>query len=60
MDLEPGCVAVLKRSDPATGQVGFFVGREGGNVRLLGGNQSDAVNVASLAADRVIGKRMAE
>ena len=51
---------MLKRSDPATGQVGFCVGREGGNVRLLGGNQSDAVNVASFPADRVIGKRMPE
>ena len=48
---------MLKRGDQA-GHVGFFVGREGGRVRLPGGNQSDAVNVGSFPASLVIGKRM--
>lgn len=52
----PGCVVVLKRkgrtSDAATGSstgfhVAFFVDRTDTHIRLLGGNQSDAVKYSS-------------
>jgi uncharacterized protein (TIGR02594 family) len=54
-----GCVVVLSRgADPAKGHVGFYVGEEGGMVRLLGGNQGDAVTIASHAKSRLLGFRM--
>jgi hypothetical protein len=34
------------------------VGLEGGQVRLLGGNQGNAVSIASFGANRVIAKRL--
>lgn len=58
-DFEPGCVVVLSRGpDPAKGHVGFYVGDDNGLIQLLGGNQSDAVSVASYDKDRVVAKRM--
>lgn len=58
-DFEPGAVVVLSRgSDPSKGHVGFFVGRENGLIRLLGGNQSDAVSIASYDPDRLVAIRM--
>jgi uncharacterized protein (TIGR02594 family) len=54
----PGCIVVLKRGTPPKGHVGFYVGRESGRVRLLGGNQSEKVSIASFDIDRVIGKRL--
>ncbi|MCB1815721.1 MAG: TIGR02594 family protein, partial [Candidatus Competibacteraceae bacterium] len=56
--LVPGCIVVLKRGEPPKGHVGFFIGKEGNRIRLLGGNQNDAVNIASFDADRVIAKRL--
>jgi uncharacterized protein (TIGR02594 family) len=42
----PGCVVVLKPlASGASGHVGFFVKVGGGQVHLLAGNQSDAVNI---------------
>lgn len=38
-----GCVAVLAR------HVGFYVGEEGGSYLILGGNQSDGVNIKRFA-----------
>jgi uncharacterized protein (TIGR02594 family) len=62
-----GCVAVLARAGGnqpgpavvnAQGHVGFFVGfTAGGDVRLLGGNQSNAVCVTPYPASRVLGFR---
>ena len=57
-DFVPGCIVVLKREDPPKGHVGFYVGRESGRIRLLGGNQGNKVSVASFDADRVIGRRV--
>jgi uncharacterized protein (TIGR02594 family) len=57
-DFVPGCIVVLKRGQPPRGHVGFYVGRESGRVRLLGGNQGDKVSIASYDADRVIGRRV--
>lgn len=53
----PGCVVILKRGAPPLGHVGFFVGTEGGRIRLLGGNQSNRVGIASFDADKVIARR---
>ncbi len=57
-DFVPGCVVILKRGNPPKGHVGFYVGREAGRIRLLGGNQTDKVSIASFDADRVIGRRL--
>jgi len=56
--LEIGCIVVLQRGSPPNGHVGFFVGAENGRVRLLGGNQSDRVSIASFDGADVIGMRM--
>lgn len=57
-DFVPGCIVVLKRGNPPSGHVGFYVGRESGRIQLLGGNQGDKVSIASFDADRVIGIRL--
>jgi uncharacterized protein (TIGR02594 family) len=41
----------------APGHVGLFARLEGENILILGGNQSDAVNVAPFAQARVLGVR---
>lgn len=41
----------------APGHVGFFAGFEGARVLVLGGNQSDSVNIASYPKNRVLGYR---
>ena len=66
-DATPGFdVVILKRgrgAQPgpevidAPGHVGFYAGREGDQVMLLGGNQGDAVNVSGYSANRVLGIR---
>ncbi|HGF6560304.1 TPA: TIGR02594 family protein [Providencia alcalifaciens] len=51
-----GCVVVFSRS--GGGHVGFVVGKtESGQLMVLGGNQSDAVNIKSFSLDRVTGYR---
>lgn len=63
---EPGYdVVVIKRagdeSGPdvinAPGHVGFFAGRESGEVIMLGGNQGDAVSLARFPVERILGIR---
>lgn len=52
----PGCVVVFKRG--SGGHVGFVVGKDQrGNLMVLGGNQSDAVNVKPFTTQRVLGYR---
>lgn len=54
----PGCIVVLSSKDrgPEAGHVGFYAGEAPGNkVRILGGNQGDAVSVAAFPKARVIG-----
>lgn len=46
-DLKVGAIAVLKRGAPPSGHVGFVTGWGDGTVRLLGGNQGNAVCEAS-------------
>lgn len=55
-----GCVAVFWRGNPkgASGHVGFVVGRDRrGNLMVLGGNQSDQVNIMPFDKSRVLGYR---
>jgi uncharacterized protein (TIGR02594 family) len=53
-----GAVAVLSRgSNPALGHVGFVVGAAKGKVFLLGGNQSDSVNIAAFDSKKILGLR---
>ncbi len=57
-EAKSGAVAVLSRgSNPALGHVGFVVGAAKGKIYLLGGNQSDSVNVAAFDAKKVLGLR---
>jgi uncharacterized protein (TIGR02594 family) len=67
-DAEPGGndVIVLKRgSGPqpgpevidAPGHVGFYAGRDGEWIEVLGGNQSDTVKVSRYSKDRLLGVR---
>ena len=58
-DFVPGCVVVLKRGTAPKGHVGFFAGFQSGRIKLLGGNQGDAVGVASFDVDRVLARRLA-
>jgi uncharacterized protein (TIGR02594 family) len=54
----PGAIAVLSRSDdPTTGHVGFILGETTDKLYLLGGNQGDAVAVASFEKSRLLGFR---
>ena len=59
-------VVVLKRGgegEPgpevldAPGHVGFFAGREGDNILLLAGNQSNAVNISHFPVAQILGIR---
>ncbi len=59
-------VVILKRGNPpqpgpevidATGRVGFDAGFEGEVVLILGGNQSDSVNVSRLPFNNILGIR---
>jgi uncharacterized protein (TIGR02594 family) len=59
-------VAILKRGGPnqpgpkvldAEGHVGFFAGKEGDNILVLGGNQSDQVSISSFPSAQLLGIR---
>ncbi|EOC1317134.1 TIGR02594 family protein [Cronobacter turicensis] len=51
-----GCIVVFNRS--GGGHVGFVVGEtSAGELRVLGGNQSDAVNIQAFPLERVAGYR---
>jgi uncharacterized protein (TIGR02594 family) len=57
---QKGDLAVFSRGDPngPYGHVGFFDGyNQDGSIRVLGGNQSDGVSVASYGKDRLLGFR---
>ena len=59
---QPGDLAVFSRGDPngPFGHVGFFEGyNPDGTIRVLGGNQGDAVSVSSYSPDRLLGFRRA-
>jgi uncharacterized protein (TIGR02594 family) len=51
-------VVVLSRGlSPTAGHVGFFAGWDGTNVRVLGGNQGDAVSIATFPTATILGIR---
>lgn len=54
-----GAVAVFWRGtrDGWQGHVGFVVGHDKTHLHILGGNQSDAVTIARIAKDRLLGYR---
>ena len=55
-----GCIVVFWRGSRtgASGHVGFVVGKDRhGNLMVLGGNQSDAVNIKPFDRERVLGYR---
>lgn len=58
-DATPGFdVVVLKRgTNPAQGHVGFFAGLDSQRVHLLGGNQGNAISIASFPIADVVGVR---
>lgn len=57
----PGDIVVLSRGNSSwQGHVGFFQGFDSnGNIRVFGGNQSNAVNVSSYPKERLLGYRRA-
>jgi uncharacterized protein (TIGR02594 family) len=56
-----GCVTILWRVNPSSqfGHVGFYVGRDGNQLLLLGGNQTNLsrVTVSSYPESRLLGYR---
>lgn len=58
---EPSLGAVLVfwrgRRDGWQGHVGFYAGEDSGAFHVLGGNQSNQVNIARIAKSRLIGAR---
>jgi uncharacterized protein (TIGR02594 family) len=54
----PGCVVVLQRGAAPKGHVGFCVEAQSGLVKLLGGNQTDAVTIATFDSSRVLARRL--
>ena len=52
-----GCVVVFTR-DGGGGHVGFFVSKTSSRIKVLGGNQSDEVNISAYGADRLLGYRI--
>ena len=60
---QPGDIAVFSRGDPngPYGHVGFFEGyNPDGTIRVLGGNQGDAVSIANYSPDALLGFRRGE
>ena len=62
----PGDIVVLKRGKgiqpgpeitEAPGHVGFYAGRVGNLIEVLGGNQSDTVKISHYPASRLLGVR---
>jgi uncharacterized protein (TIGR02594 family) len=48
----PGCIVVLSRD--GGGHVGFYMGQDSYGIKILGGNQGDAVTVAQYAHGRCL------
>jgi uncharacterized protein (TIGR02594 family) len=57
---EPGCIVVFWRGSPTSwqGHVGFYVRHDGTHIRVLGGNQNNAVTEASYPKSQILGYRM--
>lgn len=53
--LAPGAVLVFRR--PGGGHVGFYVGEDATAYHVLGGNQSNAVNITRIEKNRCVARR---
>ncbi|MEO6589793.1 MAG: SH3 domain-containing C40 family peptidase [Pyrinomonadaceae bacterium] len=53
-----GCIVVFKR-EVNSGHVAFYVGETATHVKVLGGNQSNAVNINNYPKSRLLGYRIA-
>lgn len=56
-----GCIAVFERPEGGAqaGHVGFYMGETTTKVKVLGGNQTDEVNIGTQLKDRLLGYRLA-
>ncbi len=56
----PGAIVVFWRGSPTgtQGHVGFYMGEEGNNILVLGGNQSNGVNISKYSKSQLLGYRM--
>lgn len=52
-----GCITVFERN-VTSGHVAFFVSRAESRIKVLGGNQSDAVSIAEYPAAKLLGYRV--
>ena len=52
-----GCIAVFKRGTNS-GHVGFYIGKQGNNYKILGGNQGNEVCISTYSASKLIGFRI--
>lgn len=60
-DAKPGDVVVFKRGNSSwQGHVAFFVKDNGKTITVLGGNQSDSVNMSNYGAANLLGIRRAK
>lgn len=50
-------VVIMKRGAPPSGHVGLYAGVDGDRVRLIGGNQSNGITIASFPITDVLGVR---
>jgi uncharacterized protein (TIGR02594 family) len=51
-----GCITVFTRN--GGGHVAFYVSKSSSGIRVLGGNQSDAVNISTYGASKLLGYRI--
>ena len=54
---EPCLGAIMIFSRNGGGHVGFYISEDSSTYHILGGNQSDAVNITRVAKDRFVGAR---
>jgi uncharacterized protein (TIGR02594 family) len=52
-----GCIVVFKR-EAQSGHVGFYLGKTGSKIAVLGGNQSDEVNESKYPTSRLLSYRV--
>lgn len=52
-----GCIVVFSRG-ASSGHVGFYIGETHTQIKVLGGNQSDAVNISNYAKSKLLGYRL--
>lgn len=52
-----GCIVVLKR-DVSSGHVAFYIGETATQIKVLGGNQSNAVSIGNYPKSRLLGYRI--